>query len=76
MRIVHDGRFPLNHAAIRSADHPDIAVGPGLTGDPVERIASIAGLLLQRMEGASGSIAAADILHHHVITTIDERAIA
>src|SRR5438045_1443923 len=76
MRIVEQRNFPLRDAEIRSADHADLAVGPGLGGKPVERVVAIRPFLRKRTEAAFGSIAAAHVLQHEGIAMIDEWLIA
>ena len=75
MGIAERGRLPLHNAAVGSADHPDLAVRPGLPGDPVQRIVAVRGFLAQRIEDAFRFVAPSHVLRHHGVAALHERLV-
>jgi hypothetical protein len=75
MRIVAQRRFPLHDPEIRPAHHADLAVGPGLAGNPIDRFIAILAFVVQLFEVAFGFVTASHILHHHGVPVIDERLV-
>ncbi len=52
MWIVQRRHFPLHDSQVRSAQHADLAVRPGLAGDPIQRVVAIGRFLFERPEDA------------------------
>src|SRR5262245_10964922 len=76
MLIPGERSLPLHDPPIGATDHADLAVAPGLGGDPVERIVAIGALLMEWIELAFRRVAPADVLHHHDVSAIDESLVA
>ena len=72
MGISHGGGLPLDDAAIGAADHADLAVAPGLPGDPIDGVVAVVLLLPERIEHAFGFVTPADVLGHHGVAAVHE----
>ena len=73
--LFEQRRLPLHDPQIRAAEHTDLAVGPGLARDPVQRVVAILWLLAERIEYAFGFVAAAHVLDDHGVAVVDERTV-
>ncbi len=58
---MQGGGLPLVAASVGASKHGDLAVGPGLMGEPLDGIVAVLGVLGDGMEDAFGVAAAARV---------------
>ena len=63
-RVEARSRGPLRERKVRLADHADLAVAPGLRGDPVDGVVAVVGLVDDREPLALRLELAAHVLNH------------
>ena len=62
MGRAFDRSFHLRAGEVADADHPDIAIGPGLLGGPLDKIVHVAAFLpVEKAERSAGATSTSDI---------------
>ncbi len=70
-RLLHR-RLPLRQTDVRAANHPNLAVRPGLDGGPFDRIVAVSGFLAHGVELALRAIAPARVLVEQHVAALRE----
>src|ERR1700760_2678129 len=71
MALSWGGRGVLGEAQVAGAERPEVAVGPGLPGDPVGGGPPVTGFAVEA-DLAAGAERAPGALHHRVIAALGE----
>ena len=74
VRAAQRGGLGLSEAQVGDAEHPDVAVAPGLRADPLLRVVPVLGLVDVRLPRPLRVEPAAAVLHHDRVAGLHEAA--
>ena len=76
VRVLRSKPPAIARSPVRSPEHPNVAVRPGLPGDPVQRVFAVAVLLNRWLEDSLARVPAPYILHDQRESTVQEHSVA